>query len=380
MIIGIPGEIKNREHRVALTPGGTRQLVQDGHKVCVEHDAGVGSGFFDADYEAAGACIAATSEDVWAADLVLKIKEPLPEEYIHLRPGQCLFTYLHLAAAPELLDVLLEKSVRAIAYETVQLDDGSLPLLAPMSRVAGRLATQIGASLLQKENGTPYPGRGVLMGGVDGIEPAHVLVLGGGNVGCNAAEVALGMGASVQILDASADCVSRLRQRFSGFGEACDVRFFAGQLMFEALETCDLLIGAALIPGEHAPRLLTPSYLERMKGGVFVDVAIDQGGVSETSRPTSYDEVVYVEAGVLHCCLPNLPAAVPVSATQALTHATLPYVRRLASRGVDAVRDDAELVRGVNTWDGYVTHRGVAHALKKDYKSLASLRRMYDSI
>jgi len=373
MIIGIPREIKNREHRVALTPGGARQLVQDGHKVCVEHEAGVGSSFSDADYEAAGARIAATSEDVWTADLVLKIKEPLPEEYIHMRPGQCLFTYLHLAAAPELLDVLLEKSVRSIAYETVQLEDGSLPLLAPMSRVAGRLATQIGASLLQKENGTSYPGRGVLMGGVDGVEPAHVLILGGGNVGCNAAEVALGMGASVQILDASADCVSRLRQQFLAFDAACDVRFFAEQLMFEALETCDLLIGAALIPGEHAPLLLTPSYLERMAGGVFVDVAIDQGGVSETSRPTSYDEAVYVESGVLHCCLPNLPAAVPVSATQALTHATLPYVRHLAKVGIDAVREDPALVRGVNTWDGYVTHRGVAHALKKDYKSLASL-------
>jgi len=373
MIIGIPREIKNREHRVALTPAGARQLVQDGHKVCMEHEAGVGSGFSDADYEAAGACIAATPEDVWAADLVLKIKEPLPEEYIHLRPGQYLFTYLHLAAVPELLDVLLEKSVRAIGYETVQMNDGSLPLLAPMSRVAGRLATQIGASLLQKENGTQYPGRGVLMGGVDGVEPAHVLVLGGGNVGCNAAEVALGMGASVQILDASADCVSQLRQGFSGFGEACDVRFFAEQLMFEALETCDLLIGAALIPGEHAPLLLTPSYLERMKGGVFVDVAIDQGGISQTSRPSSYDEPVYAEAGVLHCCLPNLPAAVPVSATQALTHATFPYVRHLANAGPDAVREDAALACGVNTWDGHVTHRGVAHAMNRMCESLTSL-------
>jgi len=363
MIIGIPREIKNREHRVPLTPDGAQQLVKDGHEVRMEHDAGKGSGFTDADYETAGAHMVTKADEAWAADLILKIKEPLPAEYTFLRSEQCLFTYLHLAAAPELLDVLLEKSVRAIGYETVQLEDGSLPLLAPMSRIAGRLATQIGASLLQKENGTPYPGRGVLMGGVDGVEPAHVLVLGGGNVGRNAAEVALGMGASVQILDASADCVSRLRQRFLGFGDACDVRFFAEQLMFEALETCDLLIGAALIPGEHAPLLLTPSYLERMAGGVFVDVAIDQGGISQTSRPSSYDEPVYAEAGVLHCCLPNLPAAVPVSATQALTHATLPYVRHLANAGMDAVREDAALARGVNTWDGHVTHRGVAHAL-----------------
>jgi len=373
MIIGIPGEIKNREHRVAMTPGGVRQLVQDGHKVYVEHAAGIGSGFSDADYEAAGACIVATSEGVWAAELILKIKEPLPEEYIHLRPGLCLFTYLHLAAVPSLLDVLLEKSVRAIGYETVQMNDGSLPLLAPMSRIAGRLATQIGASLLQKENGTPYPGRGVLMGGIPGVEAAHVLVLGGGNVGRNAMEVALGMGASVQVLDANVDCVSALRQRFAEAEDACDIRFFAEQLMFEALETCDLLIGAALIPGEHAPILLTPSYLERMQGGVFIDVAIDQGGISQTSHPTSYDEPVYVESGVLHCCLPNLPAAVPVSATQALTHATLPYVRHLANAGMNAVCEDTALARGVNTWDGHVTHRGVAHALGRDYSPLAAL-------
>jgi len=373
MIIGVPKEIKNREHRVSLTPAGVQQLVKDGHEVRVEQDAGKASGFADADYEASGSRIVKEAGEVWAADLVLKIKEPLPVEYAFLRLGQGLFTYLHLAAVPALMDVLLEKGVRAIGYETVQADDGSLPLLAPMSRVAGRMATQIGATLLQKENGTAYQGRGVLMGGVDGVPSASVLVLGGGNVGRNAADVALGMGASVQILDASVDCVSALRQRFSKAGDACDVRFFAEQLMFEALETCDLLIGAALIPGEHAPLLLTPSYLERMKGGVFVDVAIDQGGVSETSRPTSYDEPVYAESGVLHCCLPNLPAAVPVSATQALTHATLPYVRYLASSGLDAVRENAALARGVNTWDGHVMHRGVAHTLKKNYKSFASL-------
>jgi len=371
MMIGIPKEIKNREHRVALTPDGARQLVQDGHQVCVEHEAGAGSGFADADYEAAGASIAATPEDAWAADLVLKIKEPLAEEYVHLRSGQYLFTYLHLAAAPALLDILLEKGVRAIGYETVQADDGSLPLLAPMSSIAGRLATQIGASLLQRENLTPYPGRGVLMGGLTGVEAARVLVIGGGNVGRNAAQVALGMGASVQILDANVGRVSSLRRRFAQAGGACDTRFFAGQLMFEALETCDLLIGAALIPGEHAPTLLTPSYLERMKGGVFVDVAIDQGGISQTSRPSSYDEPVYVESGVLHCCLPNLPAAVPVSATQALTHATLPFVRHLANAGMDIVREDAALARGVNTWDGHVAHRGVARASGRECKSFA---------
>jgi len=373
MIIGIPGEIKNREHRVALTPDGVKQLIKDGHEVRVEAHAGLASGYADSEFESAGAHIVNEAFDAWAADLVLKIKEPLPVEYGFLRPGLCLFTYLHLAAAPPLLDVLLEKNIRAIGYETVQMNDGSLPLLAPMSRIAGRLATQIGASLLQKENGTSYPGRGVLMGGVPDARPAHVLVLGGGNVGRNAAEVALGMGASVQILDASVDCVSALRQRFAEAGDACDIRFFAEQLMFEALESCDLLIGAALIPGEHAPVLLTPSYLERMQGGVFVDVAIDQGGISQTSHPSSYDEPVYIESGVLHCCLPNLPAAVPVSATQALTHATLPYVRHLANAGIHAVREDAALARGVNTWEGHVTHRGVAHALGRDYAPLAAL-------
>jgi len=373
MIIGVPREIKNREHRVALTPAGAQQLVKDGHEVRVQHDAGNASGFADADYVAAGANMVKEAGEAWAAELVIKVKEPLPIEYTFLRRGQYLFTYLHLAAMPELLDALLENGVRAIGYETVQVDDGSLPLLAPMSRIAGRLATQIGASLLQQENGTAYPGRGVLMGGVEGVRPAHVLVLGGGNVGRNAVEVALGMGAYVQVLDANVDCVSALRQQFEWAGDACNVRFFAGQLMFEALETCDLLVGAALIPGEHAPVLLTRSYLERMAGGVFVDVAIDQGGIAETSRPTSYDEPVYVESGVLHCCLPNLPAAVPVSATQALTHATFPYIRHLAASGKNSLREDASFARGVNTWDGHVTHKGIAHAVNRVCESFESL-------
>lgn len=211
------------------------------------------------------------------------------------------------------------------------------------------------------------------MGGITGVKAARVLVVGGGNVGCNAAEVALGMGASVQILDASVGCVSSLRQQFAEAGDACEIRFFAEQLMFESLETCDLLIGAALIPGERAPTLLTPSYLERMKGGVFMDVAIDQGGISQTSRPSTYDEPVYVESGVLHCCLPNLPATVPLSATQALTHVTLPFVRYLANTGMDAAGENAALARGVNTWDGHTTHRGVAHALGRDYTPLSML-------
>ncbi len=361
MIIGIPGEIKNREHRVALTPTGAQVLAEDGHRVRIETGAGEGSGFPDEEYAAAGADIVGQAREAWAADLVVKVKEPLPEEYNYLRPGLCLFTYLHLAADPELLRVLLKKKVRSIGYETVQNDNGSLPLLAPMSRIAGRLAAQIGASLLQAENGTPRPGRGVLMGGIAGVAPARVLVLGGGNVGSNAAEVAIGMGAKVRILDASHACVASLRE---SFGQACEVRFFAEQLMFEALNDCDLLIGAALIPGAHAPRLLSRSFLGRMPdGAVFVDVAIDQGGISETSRPSSYKTPVYVEEGVLHCCLPNLPAAVPVSSTQALTLATFPHVRLIARDGVrQSILGNRALARGVNTWDGHITHAAVATA------------------
>ncbi len=365
MIIGIPKEIKNQERRVALTPEGAASLKAAGHELRIEQGAGLGSGFADADYFAAGAYIATSAAEAWDAELVVKVKEPLPEEYDFLRPNLCLFTYLHLAAVPRLVPVLLERKVRAIGYETVQLENGSLPLLTPMSRVAGRVAAQMGATLLQSENGTPFPGKGVLMGGVEGVPPARVLILGGGNVGLNAAEVALGMGAEVCILDANVARVSVLRKRFESTGEPCDVRFFSPQLMFEALEGCDLLIGAALIPGEHAPLLLTTSYLERMRGGVFVDVAIDQGGISETSRPTSYAEPVYVEADVLHCCLPNLPACVPLSATRALTHATLPYVQMLADQGIEAAMQDAALARGVNTWNGLITHAGVAHALKQ---------------
>ena len=370
MIIGIPAEIKNREHRVALIPEGARALVEDGHQVLVEQGAGAGSGFSDKEYTDAGATIVASAADAWAAELVVKVKEPLPQEYQFLRPGLGLFTFLHLAACPELLQVLLEKKVLAIGYETVQTDDGRLPLLAPMSQVAGRLATQIGASLLQSENGTQWPGRGVLMGGVANVKPANVLILGGGNVGRSAAEVAIGMGAIVHILEARVESVAALRQHF---GQRCEVRFFAQQMMFEALDECDLLIGAALVPGAHAPHLLTSSFLERMPdGSVFMDVAIDQGGISETSRPTSYEQPVYVESGVLHCCLPNLPSAVPVSSTQALTAETFPYIRLLAQAGIaTAIREHRSLRRSVNTWDGQITHPAVAEAAGMPYEPLS---------
>ncbi len=364
MIIGVPKEIKNREHRVALKPVDAGELVSRGHQVRIETGAGCDSGFPDSAYAEAGATLVHEAEEAWAAELVVKVKEPLPQEYRYLRPGLCLFTFLHLAASPELARVLLQKKVRVIGYETVQTDDGRLPLLIPMSRIAGRLAVQMAARFLQRENGTGFTGKGILMGGIPGVPPALVLVIGGGHVGSSAAEVALGMGARVRVLDASVDCVSSLRERFAAAGEAFEARFFAPQLMFEALGECDVLIGAALIPGEHAPVLLTPSYLQRMAGGVFMDVAIDQGGISESSRPTTYAEPVYMEAGVMHCCLPNLPSAVPRSSTQALTAATFPYVRMLADQGVEtAVRENRALARGVNTWDGNLTHAAVATAV-----------------
>lgn len=374
MRIGIPKEIKNRERRVSLVPERAAALIAAGHAVRIEADAGLGSGFTDADYIAAGACMVATPEAAWDAELVLKVKEPLPVEYPLLRPGMCLFTYLHLAAVPELVPVLLQQQVRAIGYETVQMDHGSLPLLAPMSRVAGRVAVQIGARLLQAENGTPFPGKGKLMGGVDGVDPARVLILGGGNAGRHAAQVAVGMGASVCVMDADAACVTALNR---DFGECVRAILFSRDGMLCELLACDLLIGATLLAGEHAAHLLSAEHLAMMPGGVFVDIAIDQGGISETSRPTSYADPVYVEAGVLHCCLPNLPACVPLSATRALTHATFPFVTLLAE-GVEAAmrglqEESAALARGVNTWDGHITHPGVAHALNQACTPLASI-------
>jgi len=367
MIVGVPKEMKNRERRVALTPEGAAQLIAGGHTLRIEHGAGEGSGYSDADYAETGARIL-TAAEVWAAQFIVKVKEPLPDEYRYLRPDMCLFTYLHLAAAPELAEVLLAKKVRAIGYETVQTDSGALPLLAPMSRIAGRIAVQTGARLLQSENATPFAGKGVMMGGVAGVPPARVVIIGGGNAGKHAAKMACGMGAQVQVFDANPLCVSALQAEF---GTSCDVRLLEGGNWQAALNGCDLLIGAALIAGEHAPQLLTEAMIQRMAGGVFVDIAIDQGGISRTSRPTTFAEPVYRQVGVLHCCLPNLPAAVPVSATRALTHATLPYVQKIADMGIEAALADTTLARGVNTWDGRIVHRGLAHALGIPFSALA---------
>lgn len=361
MYIGIPKEIKNHERRVALTPNNVKSLCMGGHVLLVEHDAGIGSGFADSDYFQAGATIVKTAAEAWSADLVVKVKEPLEEEYAFLRKGLNLFTYLHLAASPELARELLKKGVHAIAYETVQTLDRKLPLLAPMSQVAGRVAVQMGASFLQAEvPGVPHHGRGILMGGIAGVPRANVVVIGGGNVGEHAASAAIGLGSNVTVLDVRPDRLAELQARHVGL----ESRPLRDDTLKELMPVTDLLIGAALIPGEHAPHLLNRDMIRAMaEGSVFVDVSIDQGGISETSHVTSFESPAYVEQGVIHCCLPNLPAAVPLSSTLALTHATFPYVALLAGGIRHALAHNAELRNGVNIWNGEVRHAGVADAL-----------------
>ncbi len=362
MRLGIPREIKNREHRVSVTPEGVRKLVGHGHDVMIQHHAGCDSGFSDDDYASAGAKIVATAAEAWQADFIIKVKEPLPEEYAYLRPDMLLFTYLHLAAVPDLAAELVSRRVCAIGYETVQEDDGALPLLAPMSQVAGRVALQLGVRFLQKENGTAFPGMGRLVGGISDVSPCTVLILGGGNVGRHAAAVAAGLGARVIMLEADQQRLAELAKAFPSI----EVKAYTHDILHALLPECELLIGAALIPGAHAPLLLSRDDIARMKHeAVFIDVAIDQGGISETSRPTTYAEPVYIEQGVLHCCLPNLPAAVPATSTHALTAATLPYVLRLADEGVArALSTCPALARGVNTRSGKVVHAAVAEALR----------------
>ncbi len=368
MRIGIPREIKDNEFRVGMVAAGVEELVGTGHEVCVERGAGVGSGISDTDYERAGAVIVDCAARAWDADLVVKIKEPLPGEYEYLRPGLLLFTFLHLAAMPGLAAVLLERRVRAIGYETVQLSDGSLPLLAPMSQVAGKMAVQLGAAFLQREKG----GSGILLGGVPGTKHGRIVIIGGGNVGINAAKVAYGLGAQVVIIDADHARLSYIDDVFDGkvvtlASNARNVR--------EAIGGSDMVVGAALIAGARAPQLLSRERLACMRqGSVFVDVAIDQGGMSETSRPTSHADPVYVEAGIIHYCVPNIPGSVPVTSTYALTNVTVPYVQRLAASGpAAALRTDPALAHGVNTWDGQLTCAAVARSLALPHTPLHEL-------
>jgi alanine dehydrogenase len=358
MIIGVPKEIKSEENRVAIVPGGLETLTARGHGVIIEQGAGSGSGFSDADYERAGASIAATHDEVFLrSELVLKVKEPLPVEYPLLRQKQVLFTYLHLAASEALTRALSERGIIGIAYETVQTEDGYLPLLAPMSEIAGRMAVQEGAKYLEKT----YGGRGVLLGGIPGVPPANVVVLGAGNVGYNAARVAIGMGASVTVLDVNPRKLRAIDEAFQGrlitmIADNYNIRV--------AIAYADLTIGAVLVPGGRAPKLITREMLRIMRpGSVIVDVAIDQGGSVETSRPTTHHDPVYIEEGIVHYAVTNMPGAVPRTATRALTVNTIPYVIALTDKGWrKAAAEDISLARGVNLVEGMITHKGVAEA------------------
>ena len=365
MRIGVAKEIKSQEYRVALTPAGARELVRSGNEVLVEEGAGIGSAFPDDTYERAGAAIASV-EDVWGtADLLLKVKEPIASEYAHLREGLTLFTYLHIAADEPLTRALLDSGITAIAYETVETDRGALPLRAPMSEIAGRLAPQAGADQLEKPKG----GRGILLGGVAGVAPARVLVIGGGMVGYNAAVIALGMGAQVTILERSVDRMRSLEQILSG---RVQLLMSSALQLEEAVKDADLTIGAVLIPGARAPKLITRDMLGTMKeGSVFVDVAIDQGGCAETSKPTTHDAPTYTVDGVVHYCVANMPGAVPITSTRALTNVTLPYVEQLAELGpIAAVTASSELARGVNTFAGRLTYEAVGEAHGMEYTPL----------
>ncbi|CAN5571173.1 alanine dehydrogenase [soil metagenome] len=366
LTVGVPVEVKNREHRVAITPDGVRELAQHGIEVLIEAGAGAGSAIADADYRATGATIVGTAAELWErAELLCKVKEPQAGEFSLLRPGQVLFTYLHLAAEPEVTTALLAHRVTAVAYETVQLASGALPLLAPMSEVAGRMATQIGAHWLERENG----GRGVLLGGAPGVRPGRVVVLGAGNVGWNAAWIAAGMEAEVLLFDKDLD-----RLRFTDQIHRGRIMTLASNrgAVERALAEADLVIGAVLVPGALAPQVVTEEMVKTMRDrAVIVDVAVDQGGCVATTRETTHDDPVYELHGVLHYAVGNIPGAVPNTSTYALTNATLPYLVELARHGVgEAAARDPALAAGVNTVDGHLTHAVVADALDLAHRPL----------
>ncbi|MBJ7900011.1 MAG: alanine dehydrogenase [Cyanobacteria bacterium RI_101] len=350
MNIGVPKEIKDQEFRVGLTPSSVQGLKERGHRVWVETGAGVGAGFTDQDYEEAGAEIASGAAECWRQDLVIKVKEPLPSEYDYLSAPKILFTYLHLAADRGLTEALMASGITAVAYETVALPDGRLPLLAPMSVIAGRLAAQLGAHFLEKQQG----GRGVLLGGVPGVAPGQVVILGGGVVGTEAAKIAVGLGAQVTILDIN---IERLNELDSLFGSRVQLLASNSRNIAQWVPQADLLIGAVLIPGKKAPVLVSRSLVETMRpGAVIFDVAVDQGGCIETLRVTSHSQPSYLEAGVVHVGIPNLPGAVPWTSTQALNHCTLPYALELADWGLGALERNPSLAEGLNVRDGKLAH------------------------
>jgi alanine dehydrogenase len=369
MKVGIPREVKNNEFRVAITPAGVHELVRNGHDVYVERSAGVGSSISDADYVAAGAHILDTADDVWGeGDLILKVKEPIASEYHRMREGQVLFTYLHLAADKPLTEELAKRKVTGIAYETVELPDRSLPLLAPMSEVAGRLAPQVGAHTLMRAQG----GKGILLGGVPGVYAAKVVVIGAGVAGANAAAIALGMQAEVLLLDKN---VARLRQMDAIYQGHCQTVTSNAYEIEKAVLDADLVIGAVLVPGAKAPRLVTNDLVKRMKpGSVLVDISIDQGGCFEDSRPTTHAEPTYEVHNSVFYCVANMPGAVPHTSTYALTNVTLPYAVELANHGWRrALQADPSLAKGLNTYDGAVTYGPVAEAHGLESRTLAEV-------
>jgi alanine dehydrogenase len=368
MVIGVPKEIKDNEYRVAMTPGGIRQLTEAGHEIQLETGAGTGSGFSDAQYQEAGAKIVPTNADAWDAEMVIKVKEPQPSEYEFLRPGLLLFTYLHLAAEKQLTHEMIARGPTSIAYETVELPNGHLPLLTPMSEVAGRMAIQIGAHYMEKMNG----GRGKLLGGVPGVRPADVVIIGAGVVGANAAQVALGMGAHAIVIDINLD---RLRYLSEVMGGRLTTLSSNPLNIAQAVQRADLLVGAVLIKGARAPKLVTGEMINTMApGSVVVDVAVDQGGCIETTHPTTHSDPVFLVDGIIHYGVTNMPGAVPRTSTYALSNATLPYIVWLAEMGFEAaIQADPALAKGVNTHKGKITYPNVAEAFGLEYTPLQTL-------
>ena len=369
MIVGLPKEIKDNEYRVGLTPAGVRALTDAGHQVIVEKSAGGGSGFEDALYQKAGAETIDSADEVWArAEMIVKVKEPIKPEYPRMREGQLLFTYLHLAPDTQLTQELLNRKVTGIAYETITDRRGGLPLLTPMSEVAGRMAIQVGAHYLEKMAG----GRGILLGGVPGVPAAKVVIIGGGVVGTNAAKIAVGMGAAVTIIDNNLD---RLRELDDIFLTKVSTLASSAYMIHDSISTADLIVGAVLVPGAAAPKLVTRNMLKDVpNGAVIVDVAVDQGGCIETTHPTTHSDPTYYVEGVLHYCVANMPGAVPRTSTFALTNATLPYAVKLANRGFfEAIRTDPGLKEGVNTYAGHCTYEAVAAAQGLSYTSIDAL-------
>ena len=369
MIIGLPKEIKDNEYRVGLTPAGVRALTDAGHRVLVEKGAGEGSGFEDSLYQRAGATLVGSADEVWGdANMIVKVKEPIAREYPRMREGQLLFTYLHLAPDNQLTEELLNRKVTGVAYETITDKRGTLPLLTPMSEVAGRMAIQVGAHYLEKMSG----GRGILLGGVPGVPAARVVIIGGGVVGTNAAKIAVGMGAHVTIIDNNLD---RLRELDDIFLSKISTLASSAYMIHDAISQADLIIGAVLVPGAAAPKLVTRSMLKDVpNGAVIVDVAVDQGGCIETTHPTTHSEPTYYVEGVLHYCVANMPGAVPRTSTFALTNATLPYALKLANNGFRAaVTSDSGLAAGVNTYAGKLTYAAVALSQGREYSALDQL-------